>query len=362
MKLLILHRRLSGYFCACLAHLLGTGVTGKLVAWPNQKNAPFATERLGVSAEIINRDELSDAQLLALALEFEPDVVLVAGWADAGYNKVCRLLKKRGVLIVAGCDNQWCGSLRQRVASLVAPVHINQFIDVLWVPGERQRLLAYKLGYKGSRCWDGYYACDWHQFSQIAQSRFGNTPESSNSSQPVKVFCYVGRYVADKGLDTLADAYQRYSQKVDRPWRLICAGRGDYRGQLLAVGSEDNGFVQPQELPDFFARATAFILPSRFEPWGVVAQEAAATGLPLILSDACGAGVHLLRDRWNGRSFATEEVQQLADCMFWMHQQSNSDLQALGKNSFELSKQYTPERWAKTFTEGFQLLRSRTAG
>ena len=81
-------------------------------------------------------------------------------------------------------------------------------------------------------------------------------------------------------------------------------------------------------------------------------QEAAATGLPVIVSDVCGAGVHLLRDRWNGRSFGAGNAEQLAECLLWLHQQSEGQLSALGRNSLELSKQYTPERWALTLLEG----------
>ncbi|MDB4432930.1 glycosyltransferase, partial [Akkermansiaceae bacterium] len=101
--------------------------------------------------------------------------------------------------------------------------------------------------------------------------------------------------------------------------------------------------------------ASAFVLPSRFEPWGVVVQEAAASGLPLICSDACGAGVHLLRDRWNGRSFAAGDSDHLVECLLWMHQQSDQQLHELGRHSFELSRQYTPARWVEILLEGIKL-------
>jgi len=42
----------------------------------------------------------------------------------------------------------------------------------------------------------------------------------------------------------------------------------------------DKGFVQPSDLPNIFAQAGVFILPSRYEPWGVVIGEALASGLP----------------------------------------------------------------------------------
>ena len=399
IKVLILHRRLSGYFIASLACFFEAEVTTKVVAWPNQKDAPFGEGVLKVIGPVQDRDAVSDSELLAMATEFNPDVVLAAGWSDAGYVKVCKALKARGVLIVSGCDTQWKGSLRQHVAAAIAPWHVQKFIDVFWVSGERQRQLAAKLGYVGDRCWDGFYACDWALFSATAEKRFQRPaggrsassaemvnrhdlpqrgdesgrplgelgtkrkaneahPSSLSSQVSPKSFAFVGRYAPVKGLDTLAEAYRIYSAQVDSPWKLICAGKGECREQLLSAGAEDRGFIQPSDLPQFLAEATVFILPSRFEPWGVVVQEAAATGLPVIVSDVCGAGVHLLRDRWNGRSFAAGDAEHLAECLLWIHRQSDAQLADLGRNSFELSKQYTPDRWARTLLEGVEGLKS----
>jgi len=388
MKILVLHLELSGYFIASLARLFEADVTGKVVAWPNPSDAPFDAAVLGAVGDVANRNDYSDGALLAMALEFNPDVVLVCGWSDAGYVKVCRDLKARGVLIVSGCDTQWKGSLRQHVASVIAPWHVQQFIDVFWVSGERQRQLAAKLGYIGDRCWDGYYACDWSRFAAVdrrldivdgssdheslsgcdasntdlsspcSDSRPANCDLASPISDLRKSFAFVGRYAPVKGLDTLAEAYRIYSSQVESPWKLICAGKGECREQLLSAGAEDRGFIQPSDLPQFLAEATVFILPSRFEPWGVVVQEAAATGLPVIVSDVCGAGVHLLRDRWNGRSFAAGDAAHLTECLLWMHRQSDAQLAEMGRNSFELSKQYTPERWARTLIEAVEGLKS----
>ena len=114
--------------------------------------------------------------------------------------------------------------------------------------------------------------------------------------------------------------------------------------------------MQPRDLPGLMQGASAFVLPSRFEPWGVVVQEAAASGLPLILSDACGAGVHLLRSHYNGFSFPTGSISELTRVLKAMHLLTPQQRSAYGKASYELSKQYTPRRWAETLLQGLQQL------
>ena len=144
-------------------------------------------------------------------------------------------------------------------------------------------------------------------------------------------------------------------------WPLVCAGKGELAPLLADAGADERGFVQPERLPELMHQASAFVLPSLFEPWGVVAQEAAACRLPLIVSGACGAGVHLVRESYNG--FVTEpgDPKSLAVALIRMHKLSEVERQEFGSRSFELSKQYTPERWARILREGLATLRPEFA-
>ena len=73
-----------------------------------------------------------------------------------------------------------------------------------------------------------------------------------------------------------------YCKSVENPWPLVCAGAGPLVDTVSDFASSNIGFVQPEQLPDLMAGATAFVLPSRIEPWGVVLHEAASSGLPLV--------------------------------------------------------------------------------
>lgn len=348
MKLALLHTRLSGYLAACLRKFKQqTDAELLIYAWPNQPDAPFDNLALDDLGKVYNRYDFSDRSILSSVQDFYPTAVMISGWKDKGYVSICRQLKTQGHKIIAGCDTQWRGSFRQQLAALTAPMYIQKFIDVLWVTGERQRYLAQALGYLGDRCWDGYYACDW--------SSFTNPPTTQPPPSP-PYFLYVGRYATEKGLDVLAAAYKSYATQVQNPWRLVCAGSGPLRNTLIASGAEDRGFVQPQDLPALMQNASAFVLPSRFEPWGVVVQEAAASSLPLILSDACGSAAHLLRPYLNGFIFPAGSTSDLANALQELHHLEPERRLAYGRASYDLSKQYTPERWAETLHKGITSL------
>jgi glycosyltransferase involved in cell wall biosynthesis len=349
MKIAVLNTRLSSYMGSCLKTFKQqTGAELLIYIWPNQVDAPFDFDHFQSLGQLYSRYDYTDKVILRNVLGFSPDAVLVSGWKDKGYVRICRQLKSHRIRIISGCDTQWKGSLRQRMASILSPLYVKKFIDVLWVTGERQRYFANALGFQGNYCWDGYYACDWNAFASSVKI----------TSQQPPYFLYVGRYSPEKGLDTLAAAYQSYRQQVRSPWPLLCAGAGPLRDMIVASGAEDQGFIQPADLPALMQGAAAFILPSRSEPWGVVAQEASASGIPLILSDACGAGVHLLRPYHNGFSFPCNYVEGLADALKSMHELTDQQRWAYGQASYELSKQYTPQRWADTLLKGIQFLQT----
>lgn len=347
LRIAVLFSRLSGYMAACLKAVHEKYQVELLVVRiPPTSAAPFEERHFAWIDRLYDRADLSQHDLERLVENFQPDCVLMAGWFDKGYLRVARRMKRRGVVVIAGADTQWSGSIRQLLGKVASPIVLHTAIDIFWAAGERQRLTAQHLGFSGARCWSGYYTCNWRQFA---------ARRSSNGNIASPSFLFVGRYVHVKGLDVLIEAYRRYRSNADRPWKLRCAGSGELSDSLQGEpGIEDLGFVQPDELPRLFAEAAAFVLPSTREPWGVVIHEAAAAGLPIICSDACGAGVHLVSHKHNGFVFESGNVEHLTECLHAMTSLSPDERMEMSNHSHELSKQYTPDKWASTLIEGIQ--------
>lgn len=127
---------------------------------------------------------------------------------------------------------------------------------------------------------------------------------------------FVGRLSDEKRVDLLIDAFGRVASS--RPtWELVIAGSGPLEAALRRRSAERApqarflGFVEPDELPALYRVSDALVLPSDYEPWGVVVNEALAAGLALVCAEGVGAAAELLRDGVNGRSFRTGSLEGL---------------------------------------------------
>ena len=330
----------SGYMAACwraLAARPGVDVhiihPQQLFNW--QKNR-FHHELDGLSNEMFQPKEPHiEEWLLEAVTRQRPDVVVVCGWIYWPYTRLVRSPALRHTRMMLGMDSPWRATWTQRLARFRLASTLRRCSTVV-TAGERSATYARKLGVPEKRIRTGYYGFDYQRFGSIAESR---------TSWP-RQFLFLGRYVPQKDLGTLVAAYERYRGLASNPWGLTCCGDGREGGLLEnRLGVTDIGFKPPSELPEVFRSHGAFVMASHFEPWGVAIAEAAATGLPLICTTACGASVDLLRPYYNGVLAAPRDVEGLARAMLWVHEHE-PDLPAMGARSHMLAEAFSAEAWA----------------
>jgi glycosyltransferase involved in cell wall biosynthesis len=143
------------------------------------------------------------------------------------------------------------------------------------------------------------------------RARFGLDPSRRR-------IIFVGRLVRLKRVDTLIDAFTRLA--ADRPeWDLLIVGDGPLRTELesrVPAVLKDRvcwtGFISNQPTVNALYRtADVMVLPSENEAWALVVNEAAASGLAMVVSEVVGAAPELVRDGVNGRLFSPGEVAAL---------------------------------------------------
>ncbi len=342
---------MSGYMAAGWRELKKfDDVALKIVAWSagGSNEVAFDDELVsGLDCGLLERGCRDDYAKIALACrEYRPDVVVVPGWMGAAYRRLVVSDLAKNCEVFMGMDTPWCGVPRQYLTRYRHRKFLRR-VDHVVVAGERSWQYARRLGFPEGKLHRGVYCYDDHGFSADAAATNGSGPRD-------KGFLYVGRYSPEKGLDVLLDAHERYRKTVDDPWPLTCAGKGPLKPQVdSAKYAKDLGFIDPRSLPAVYRDHSVFILPSRYEPWGVVLAEAMGCGLPVIATEACGAGIDLVRQYTNGISVPSGDPNSLAGALGWMHRNPES-LPEMGRSAVQASRPFCASSWAARWRQWIQ--------
>lgn len=300
----------------------------------------------GLSHDLLDDHRRSDCHWIADRVSnLQPDVVVLGGWLHPPYTRLVRDARLRDCAFVMGMDTPWRGTLRQHLARFKLASYLNH-IDGVMVCGERSRQYARRLGFSERQVQSGTYGFDLDHFQSALPARErGDWPER---------FLFIGRYVPAKGINTLIQGYRQYRSHTTNPWPLSCCGLGPLREELMnCEGIEDHGFVQPDDLARVYAEHGAFIITSRFEPWGVVLVEAAGAGLPIICTEACGASIDLVQSFHNGFTIPTGDSEAASRAMLWIHHHKD-ELPLMGLRSQQLAAAYSSQMWVRRWKSAFE--------
>ena len=337
MRLLVLWSKPSGYLLSELKSLHELGIEINLIAQRNENEAPFEfqTEFSYLKTfKLLNHFERKS--LSRMVHDINPDVLLICSWNNKTYLRIARKFSGIRILFM---DNQWHRTLKQICGVILQYFIIKQHFDGVLLPGARQEKFAKLLGFKSFQIAKMGYSADVNKFL------------SCKPSAESRKFLYIGRLVQEKGIELLLNGYASYREMVEDPWELRIIGNGKFREWIIAKnvrGVRISEFIQPPLLPSEYSAAGCFVLASTFEPWGLVLHEAAACGLPIICSDACGASDDFVEQGVNGFVFKSGIVAELSTAMVRIHNVSISDWNVMSEQSRRKARRITPEIWARS--------------
>jgi glycosyltransferase involved in cell wall biosynthesis len=245
----------------------------------------------------------------------KPEAVVVSGWSTFASQAAaawCRRHRVPYVLLVESNEREARPGWRRAVKGAVVPPIVRGAAEVL-VVGRLARESMLARGVPPQRISLFADTIDVAQFGAEAERlrahRDDLRADAGLAPDDVAVLS-IARLAPEKGLDTLVRAV---AWAADPRLVLVLAGSGAERERLVALAEELG--VRLVFLPDIpweriverFAIADVFALLSRHEPWGVVVNEAAACGLPLVVSDRVGAAFDLVDDGHNGWIVAADD-------------------------------------------------------
>jgi glycosyltransferase involved in cell wall biosynthesis len=274
---------------------------------------------------------------------FAPDAIVVGGWNQPAFLQAALFARRRGLPFVVWSESTARDARPRSVARSAVKRWMIGGASGFVVPGTAAAEHLVALGADGQRVMIAPNAVDEPFRHSVARER-GRRADLRRELgvEGCCVLC-VSRLAREKGVDLLLRAFRGV------PAQLVVAGDGPQRDRLAALGGSNVrllGAVARDELPRWYAAADAFALASRSETWGMALAEAAAAGLPLVASEAAGAGHDLIEDGVNGLRVRTGDEQALRAALERVARDEGFRLRA-GTRSRELARDATPARWAQ---------------
>jgi glycosyltransferase involved in cell wall biosynthesis len=338
-RMLVLYRELAGYFVNNMNNLAENhDVSIDIVAYAVQSDAPFQFS-FHPNIRVFKRNETTDNQINEWVITGQYDLIFCGGWSDKGY--LAAIAQKGSTPAMLGFDKQWLGTIKDRLATLYLRFKVKSLFDYAFVPGSEQTTFAQHMGFADNTIFQGAYTCETKRFDQIFQWR------QSNTSAIKKQVFFAGRYVMEKDIELLwsVAAELLNEQPV---WEFHFIGKGPlWEKRLIHPRVIHHGFLDGNQLETTIRTGAIFVLPSVYEPWGVVVNEFAAAGYPLVLSDKVGARTGLKGNK-NAIIFPAANAVALHFALQEMMLKTDEERLELGMESHALSMRINEANYAST--------------
>lgn len=234
---------------------------------------------------------------------YRPDVVITTGFNPTDLL-ACAWARLHGARHVAMTDGTFDSEL------VLSPIH-------RWV---RRRVFARTAAFVGAsdgafRLFVSYGIKPAAMFkSHLCANNelfFAASPE-----EKIYDFIFCGRFVDVKNPIFALEIARDVALTLGRPVSIVFVGSGKLESEIRAfakniqlhVKTTFGGFARQEDLPKWYGSARIFLFPTKWEPWGVVANEACAAGVPVLISEVAGSARELIRDGENGFVLPLEKL------------------------------------------------------
>ena len=232
---------------------------------------------------------------------------------DAVIRQCLRASARFGIISEAANDAGWKGLLR-RVRYGGERIRAGRRFDFILAMGQLGVCWFRRCGYDAQRVFP---------YAYVTES--AATPSDDRSASGAYRILFLGQVVPRKGLDILC---RSLGQLQETNWTLTVVGDGPQRSQLQALAKQLRiasriqwqGTLANRAAIGQIEQSDLLVLPSRFDGWGAVVNEARLRGVPVICSDRCGAA-DLLAEPWRGGVFRSGDAADLSRLLTpWIRQ------------------------------------------
>ena len=292
---------------------------------------------------------------------FAPATPFPSGMAAAKYRLENN---SRSILM----DDAWEHSDRRGELVRWVKKYIHKNIDGAFIPAPSHVSYFKRMGFERERMVFGVDVVDNAYFAaRAAAARAKGDLLRARLGLPRSYFLFVGRMLRVKGISTLLHAYQKYARNSSpNEWGLVCVGEGEEMMKLEDAARDLPalkvvGIKTGEELCEYYGLASALIMPSDTETWGLVVNEAMASGLPVIVSRGCGCASTLVAEGTNGWSFEAGNATMLAEWMERLSALPAAEACAMGEESCRRINGWSLDTFADGVIEALYIPRREKA-
>lgn len=263
-------------------------------------------------------------ELRRILKDRRPDAVLMTGWHFFGLVQIFFFLRNLNIPILLRMDSN---DLKKR--SLMATTFYRwyaNFVSIGLSVGKRNREFLKCIGIPSEKISDCPHVVDNKYFEyESNKSRKNRIDLRRAHGLDINSFCfaYIGKFEKKKNpLDILIAFDACNSNRDQGDLSLLMVGSGELESECRKFSKERllpvtfTGFVNQSSICDMYAVADCLILASNEdETWGLVINEAMASGLPAIVSDRCGCAADLVENGETGYIYNCGNISELTACM-----------------------------------------------
>ncbi len=300
---------------------------------------------------------LSGGHARALSLwraldRMQPDALLIPGYRDPLAVAAALWGRTHNTPAILMSDSTGGDWPRHAVREALKGAAIRRLFDGAIVSGKRAARYLDNLGFHAKPMGFCYDVVDNEFFArQCAILRRERT--AADFGLPPEYFLFAGRFIPEKNLPGLLRAFSAYAENGGG-WSLVIAGAGPLDGtirdmirgnrflrRVILTGNRDYA-----ELAPLYAFARCLVLSSVSETWGLVVNEAMASGLPVLVSSRCGCVDDLVTHGGNGFVFDPLDEPQLTRLMLAFSSMPERERLDMGARSAEIISTFALTAWA----------------
>jgi glycosyltransferase involved in cell wall biosynthesis len=273
-----------------------------------------------------------------------PSVVVIGGWNQPAFWIAAFYSRVTRTPLVAWVESTARDERAQGRGIEWLKRMLTRSCRAFLVPGNASAEYLITLGVDPARIAHAPNAVDIYIFGDtVRHARSERTRLRAELGLSRCTFLYVGRLDPEKGVDVLLEA----ARSVEADFAIIGAGKdADRLARLAPPNVRFIGRLERDALVPWYAATDAFVLPSLSDQWGMVLNEAATAGLPLVSTDAPGAAHDLVEDDVNGFRVPAGNAEKLSLALSRVAADEEFRTRA-SERSIEIASRYTPAAWAQ---------------